>query len=182
MGTPLAVALLIVGLSAVIGGFSIWTARSRRRSADEALDRARTESERLLKQAERDVEALRKEAAIEAREKAHEIAAAEEKARERREAIAGLEQALADKTRAFTDRLAATDRTEQDLRARATALVVQEKSTAASLARCEQLTAERQRELQRIAAERGWPVLEFTELAFSAGRRSRFWPARRRAA
>jgi len=152
MGTPVAVALLIVGLSAVIGGFSIWTARSRRRSADEALDRARTESERLLKQAERDAEALRKEAAIEAREKAHEIAAAaEEKARERRDAIAGLEQALADKTRAFTDRLAATDRTEQDLRARATALVVQEKSTAASLARCEQLTAERQRELQRIA-------------------------------
>jgi len=38
------------------------------------------------------------------------------------------------------------------------------------------------KELRRIAEERGWRVLEFSELAYPAARRSRFWPARRRAA
>ena len=152
MSTPSVVALLIVALSAAIGGFLIWTAQARRRAADEAMDRARVEADRLGKQAERDADALRKEAAIEAREKAHEIsAAAEQKARERRDEILGVEQALADKTRALADRLALTDRGEQDLRKREKALAAQEQSSAAALARCEQLMADRQRELQRIA-------------------------------
>ncbi len=152
MSTPSVVALLVVALSAAIGGFLIWTAQARRRAADEAMDRARVEADRLGKQAERDADALRKEAAIEAREKAHEIsAAAEQKARVRRDEILGVEQALADKTRALADRLALTDRVEQDLRKREKALAAQEQSAAAALARCEQLMTDRQRELQRIA-------------------------------
>jgi ribonuclease Y len=162
MGTPSAVALLIVGLSAVISGLSLWVTRTRRHAADEALERARTEAARILKQAERDAEALRKESAIEAREKAHEIAAAaEQKSRERRDEILDVEQALADKTRALADRLATTDRVEQDLRAREAKLAAEEKSAAAARARCDQLVADRQRELQRIA---GLSVDEAREL------------------
>src|SRR3954454_13891797 len=112
-----AVATLLV--SAIASGALIWGAASKRRAADDTLTTARDEDERALKQAERDAETLRKEAALEAREKAHDLAAeAEKQARERRQEIIGLEQGLADKTRALADRLAATDRVEQDLRAR----------------------------------------------------------------
>jgi ribonuclease Y len=152
MSTPLVVALFTVGLSIVILGLAAWSARGRRRTAEDALANARTEAARLVKEAERDADALRKEAAIDAREKAHEItAAAEEKARTRRDEMVEVEQVLADKTRALADRLATTDRVEQDLRARDKALAAQEQSVASSLARCEQMAAERQRELQRVA-------------------------------
>ena len=43
---------------------------------------------------------------------------AERQARDRQQEIVGLEQSLADKTRALADRLAATDRLEQELRGR----------------------------------------------------------------
>src|SRR5689334_5327581 len=116
-----AVAALIA--SVVASGALFWGAASRRRAASQTLEKATHEADRILRQAERDAETLRKEAALEAREKAHEIAAeAERQARDRRQEIIGLEQTLADKTRALADRLAATDRVEQDLRAREKAL------------------------------------------------------------
>jgi ribonuclease Y len=116
------------------------------------LAQAEANTQAVLKQAERDAETLRKEAAIEAREKAHAIAAeAEQRMRERREEMLGLEQQLADKTRALADRLTASDRLEQDLRARERALAGREAALAATLARSEELVAERQRELQRVA-------------------------------
>ena len=69
--------------------------------------------------------------ALEAREKAHELASdAERQARERLQEIVGLEQALADKTRALADRLAASDRHEQDLRGREKVIRQQEQSAA----------------------------------------------------
>src|SRR5215213_2283774 len=116
------------------------------------LAQAEVSTQALLKQAERDAEALRKEAAIEAREKAHAIAAeAEQRLRQRREEMLGLEQQLADKTRALADRLTASDRLDQDLRARERTLASRETEIAASVARSEELVAERQRELQRVA-------------------------------
>ncbi len=144
----------VAALAAVLiaGGVLIWGAASRRRAADETLKKATTEADRLLRQAERDAESARKEAALEAREKAHEIAAeAERQARERRQEIIGLEQGLADKTRALADRLAATDRVEQELRAREKAIAAHEQRAAGAAARAEQLVADRQRELQRVA-------------------------------
>ena len=152
MATPSIVSLAIVGLAVLISGIALWGVRNRRRDADESIARARAEAERLLKQAERDAETLRKEAALEAREQAHELAAkAEQQARDRRAEIISLDQALADKTRALADRLANTDRLEQDLRAREKQLTAQEQASATTLRRCEQLVAERQRELQRVA-------------------------------
>ena len=116
------------------------------------LAQAELNTQALLKQAERDADALRKEATIEAREKAHTIAAeADQRMRERREEMLALEQQLADKTRALADRLTATDRLEQDLRGRERALAAREEAVTASAARSEELIAERQRELQRVA-------------------------------
>jgi ribonuclease Y len=152
-GTALSV-LILAGLIAasVIIYIASKRAAAQRRQADEVLAHARAEVERMARQAERDAETLRKEAAIEAREKAHEIAAdAERQARERRQEIVGIEQALADKTRALADRLAASDRHEQELRTREKAIARQEEVAAAAVLRSEQLVSDRQRELQRVA-------------------------------
>src|SRR5881392_1855168 len=117
MAPPGLASIVALVVSVIASSALFWAAASKRRSAEDLVKNAKTESERTLKQAERDGETLRKEAALEAREKAHELAAeAEKQARERRQEISGLEQGLADKTRALADRLAATDRVEQDLR------------------------------------------------------------------
>ena len=138
---------------------SISKARSRQGADDDAraavdrlLQQTEQHAQNLLKQAERDAETLRKEASVAAREKAHEIASeAEREARERRQEILTLEQALADKTRALADRLTATDRLEQELRAREKALAASQQALEVAQARTEQLVADRQRELQRVA-------------------------------
>src|SRR5687767_2145182 len=123
-----------------------------RQGIKQLLAQAELNTQALLKQAERDAEAMRKEAAIDAREKAHAIAAeAEQRLRERREEVLALEQQLADKTRALADRLTASDRLEQDLRARERALAARDQALAAAVGKAEELVAERQRELQRVA-------------------------------
>jgi ribonucrease Y len=123
-----------------------------RAAVDRLLQEARDNAEHVRRQAARDAESIRKEAAIDAREKAHELAAGtEQQIRTRREEMAGLEAALADKTRALADRLAVADRLEQDLRRREKALADLEAALAAQAQRAEHLVADRQRELQRVA-------------------------------
>jgi ribonuclease Y len=152
MGTPSVAALLVLLASAAGGGFIVWGALSRRRSAQLLLDNTRAEADRLARQAEREADTIRKEAALEAREAAHTLtAAADQRARERQQEITTLEQALADKTRALADRLAATARLEEDLRAREQRVAEREQAASAALLRAEQLVADRQRELQRVA-------------------------------
>jgi len=152
MGTPSVAALLVLLASAVGGGSIVWAAASRRRAAQTTLQTARAEADRLTKQAEREADTIRKEAALEARESAHTLStAAEQRARDRQQEITSLEQALADKTRALADRLSATARVEEDLRAREHRLAEQEQAAASILLRSEQLLADRQRELQRVA-------------------------------
>jgi ribonuclease Y len=136
----------------VAAGAILWWIASKRRIAAETVGRAQQEAERLTKQAEREAESLRKEATLEAREKAHADAAeSDRQMRLRREEILTLEQALADKTRALADRLASASRTEQELRAREQSLATHEHAAAASRAKADQLLADRQRELQRVA-------------------------------
>ena len=167
MGSAATLATTLVLAAGIIVSLTIYllskVQSERRRAADRSAEETRTavaqllkqtelSSQTLLKQAERDAEALRKEAAIAAREKAHEIAAeTEQQLRERRAEIIGLEQALADKTRTLADRLTATDRLEQELRARERELGAKEAVTREAQARSEQLVADRQRELQRVA-------------------------------
>ena len=153
-----ATALLVVGVIAVpaIVYFVVRANAARRREADNErlriLQDTQTHTQALLRQAERDAETLKREAAIEAREKAHEIAAETERlARERRQEILTLDQALADRTRGLADRLTVTDRVEKDLRQREQALGAREQAVAAQATRVDQLAADRQRELQRVA-------------------------------
>ncbi|MEO6213703.1 MAG: ribonuclease Y [Vicinamibacterales bacterium] len=151
MGTT-AIVIALALTAAVSGGLMFLIARRQRRGVDDAIERARAEAERMLKQAERDAESLRKEASLEARERAHEFAAqADRQARDRRQEVSSLEQALADKTRALADRLTTTERIEQDLRSREKQLAVQEQLASAAALRAEQMVADRQRELQRVA-------------------------------
>ena len=161
MGTPTGLAALLVLLaSAAGGGVILWAAAARRRAAQLLLDNASTESNRVTRQAERDAESIRKEAALEAREAAHAVSsAAEIRVRERQQAITSLEhalaektQALADQTRTLAERLSATDRLEQELRAREQRSAVREQTAAEAATSAEQLVAERQRELQRVAS------------------------------
>jgi ribonuclease Y len=152
MGTPTGLAALLVLLASATSGFILWGAATRRRSADLTLDTAGADARRILTQAERDADGLRKEAALEAREKAHELtSAAELQARARQQEIARVEQALADQARSIADRLAATTVLEQDLRAREHRLTELEQAARTAVDRAEQLAAERQRELQRAA-------------------------------
>jgi ribonuclease Y len=152
-------AILLPLLVYVVARASTARERETTRAGDEArlaverlLQQTELSAQNLLRQAERDAETVRKEAAVAAREKAHEIAAeAERLARERRQEILALEQALADRTRELADRITATDRLEQELRARERALAANEQAAAAARTRSEQLLAERQRELQRVA-------------------------------
>jgi ribonuclease Y len=154
MGLPAVYLVLItfvVTLSVAGSGFAWWLSAQKRAAAD-GLTRAQADADRLVRQAERDAETIRKEAALEAREKAHELAAqADAQARDRRQEILDLEQALADKTRGLADRLAATDRLEQELRGREKALIQQQEEASSTRQRAEQLLVERQRELQRVA-------------------------------
>ncbi|HEY7498620.1 MAG TPA: ribonuclease Y [Vicinamibacterales bacterium] len=141
----------LIILLVTVGAIGWWMANQRHIAA-ETVGRAQSEAQHLAKQAEREAESLRKEAALEAREKAHADAAeADRQMRARREEILTLEQALADKTRALADRLAANARTEQDLRAKEQSLTQQEQAAAAARAKADQLVADRQRELQRVA-------------------------------
>jgi len=149
-----AVYVINAGISAAVATTAIgWWLASRRRIAAEIIGRADEHARMARDQTLRDTEALRKEAQLEAREKSHELLAdAERQARDRRQEILNLEQSLADKTRALADRLAVSDRVEQELRARERAIAEQQQRAAAATARCEQLVAERQRELQRVAS------------------------------
>ncbi len=138
--------------SLVAGGAILWTGIRGRRAAAQAVERARLDAEAVVRQAARDADHLRKEAAIGAREQAHTLAAeADRQVRERRDQILGLEQTLAEKTRALADRLASAEKRDSDLRTREAAQAARDSQTAAAAARIEALTAERQRELQRVA-------------------------------
>lgn len=145
---PFLVIVTMVAAAAV----AVWWLVSRRRMGDEALARAHAEADRIVRQAERDADTLRKEAALEAREKAHTVAADSDKQiRQRRDEMASLELALADKTRTLTDRLTSCDRLEKDLHARTTAIAQHEAAAAEARTRADQLLADRHRELQRVA-------------------------------
>jgi ribonuclease Y len=154
MSPSAAVYLAVLGAIcdvAALGAVLLWIA-SRRRVANEIVGRAEQHAGHMRQQAERDAESLKKEAQLEAREKSHALVAdAEQKARHRQQEIAGLEQALSDRTRAFAERLAAAEKLERDLRARDAAAAEIQKRLDAAAVRSEQILADRQRELQRVA-------------------------------
>jgi ribonuclease Y len=143
---------VVVALVAASAVFAFWVA-NRKRIAAETVGRAEQQAAQILRDAERDAETKKKEALIEAKEKAHELAVeAERQARERRQEALRAEESLAERARSLAGRLSASDRLEQDLRAREHALAERERSVAAAADRYERLVADQQRELQRVAS------------------------------
>jgi ribonucrease Y len=152
MPFPLDYAINALVMLLAAGLVVAWWTANRKRIAAETIGRAEEQALRILRDAERDAEARKKEALLEAKEQAHELAAsADREARARRQEIISLEQTLADKTRALAERITATDKLDQELRARDRAIGDREKAAEAAVVRAEQLAAERQRELQRVA-------------------------------
>jgi ribonuclease Y len=68
-----------------------WWLTTQRRAADDTIAAAKAQAERLTRDAEREAETIRKEAALEAREKAHALTAdAERLIRQKQDDIASL--------------------------------------------------------------------------------------------
>ncbi|HEY2432173.1 MAG TPA: ribonuclease Y [Vicinamibacterales bacterium] len=162
MSLPVVLLALGAACDLLALGAAIWWVASRKRIASDTVGRAQDEAQQIRRAAERDAESLKKEAQLEAREKSHGVvAAAEQQARARQLEIAGLDQALAERTRALTERLADAERTERELRARDTRLIDLQHRADTAAARADQLVADRQRELQRVAGMTGEEAREF---------------------
>jgi ribonuclease Y len=141
----------VIAAIAAIGTFGYWIA-TRKRIAAETIGRAQEEVHRLLRDAEREAEAKKKEALLEAKDNAHELRMeAERQAQERRQQIGKLEQVLSKKEEKVTERLAAADQIEKELRVREQTINEREKATAAAAVRCDEMLAEQQRELHRVS-------------------------------
>jgi len=150
----LPVVLLTLGAASDVVGLVLigWFIASRKRIAAQTIGRAEQEVALMRQQAQRDADSIKKEAQLEAREKAHAVVTdAEQRARDRQHEIAGLDAGLADRTRALAERTAAAEKLERDLRLRDAAAADSHTRAEAAAARADQLLAERQRELQRLA-------------------------------
>ena len=131
--------------------FTVWVA-NRKRIAAETIGRAEEQALRTVKDAERDAETRKKEALLEAKEKAHELfVEAERQAREERQRLSGVEQTLVARDAQMTERQRSIERIEKDLRAREQAVAQVESTAAAAVAKYQQLVAQQQRELERVA-------------------------------
>ena len=142
------VLVAVVAASAV---FAVWIA-NRKRIAAETVGRAESEALRIVKEAERDAEARKKETLLEAKEKAHELLMdTERQARQERQSAAAIEQTLARRDAVVTEREAALDRLEKELKGRERAVGERERTSLDAAAKYERLVADQQRELERVA-------------------------------
>jgi ribonuclease Y len=140
--------------AAVVAGliFFVWVSNRKRIAAD-TVGRAEERAARIVKEAERDAEARKKETLLDAKEKAHEIVTgAEKQARQDRQQAAELEQALTKREAGLTTRQAGMERLEKELASREKAVGEREKTAAAAAGKYEQLVAQQQRELERVAS------------------------------
>ena len=145
------VADFAVALVAAVAVYLYWVA-NRKRIAAETVGRGEQQAAQLLREAEREADARKKEAALEAKEQAHALLVETERlARDRRLEALKAEQGLAEKTQALAGRLATAERADHDLKAREKALAERERATRAAAERYDRLVADQQRDLQRVA-------------------------------
>ncbi len=140
-------------IAAVAAGavFLYWLA-NRKRIAAETVGRAEEQALRIHKDAERDAETRKKEALLEAKEKAHELRIeAERQARDKTQQLATLEQQLGIREAAFAERTSSAERKDKELQARAQTVAEKEKAASASATKYEQLVAQQQHELERLS-------------------------------
>ena len=137
---------------AVAGGIFAWYLATHRRLAADIIDRARSDAERLVRDARREADTLKKEVLLEAKEKTHDLRLeAETQIRERRDELAALEQSIARRDAGTTEQRSQLEEQMRTLRTREQVINERERATQATAARFEQLAAERQRELERVA-------------------------------
>jgi ribonuclease Y len=143
-------ALVTLVMAAAV--YALWIA-NRKRIAAETVGRAEEQALRIVKEAERDAEAHRKEMLLEAREKAHELVTdAERQARRERQELQAAEQAQVRREAQLSERQASIERAEKDLAGREKAVVARERTAEASAARYQQLVSKQQHELERVAS------------------------------
>ena len=129
-----------------------WYLATRRRVAAEFVERARADGDRLLQDARRESETLKKEALLEGKEQAHDLRLeAERQIRERREELALVEQSIARRDLNITEQRAQLEEQMRMLRTREQVINERERATQATALKYEQLVADRQRELERVA-------------------------------
>jgi ribonucrease Y len=142
---------LVLTLVTAVAVFAVWLA-NRKRMAAETVGRAEEQALRIIKEAERDAEAHKKEAVLEAKEKVHDLlTTAERQVREDRLQAQALEQSVARRETVMTDRQAAIDRLDKELAARERQLTGREETVAAAHAKYDRLVAQQQHELERVA-------------------------------
>lgn len=142
---------LLVALAGASAVFAYWLA-NRRRLAAETVGKAEQQASQVLRDATREADALRKEVVLDAKERAHQILVdAEAQAAERRRSLATQEQAVNERASELSQRALELDRQDQAVKTRAETLVVRESELARALDRCQRLTDEHVRELQRVA-------------------------------
>jgi ribonuclease Y len=149
----LAFYLINLAVSAMAAGavLAYWIA-SRRRIAAATVGRADEQAARLLRDAEREAESHKKEAILEAKEKAHEFRSqVERELQERQQRAAALEIELAAREARLSERLVAAAGQEKAAAARQQAIDERERATQQTAAHYERLVALQQAELERVA-------------------------------
>jgi ribonuclease Y len=151
MGAAANVVSAVVSAAIGFGMAALWFA-GRRRAAEALLNDARQAAAAERGHAQREADALRKEAMLEAREQAHALLTdAERQARAQRDDALAVERSLSEKTRALAEQIARAEIVERDLAGRESAAAALKASAEAAAARAEQLVADRQRELERVS-------------------------------
>ena len=143
---------VLIALVAAGAVFAVWVA-NRKRIAAETIGRAEEQALRIVKDAERDAEARRKEVLLDAKEKAHDlfVEAERERARERQQ-LQTLEQTLTRREAVVAEMHSRLERTDKDLLARERAVVATETSAKDIILKHERLVAQHQHELERVAS------------------------------
>ena len=131
--------------------FAIWVA-TRKRTAAHTLGRAQEEASRLIRDAERNAETLRKEAELAAKERAQALLQdSEQQARERRQELESIERQLDRKTQELTEHDREAKQIDVTLRERERQAAERERSLGEEMRRYEELTREQQQALQRVS-------------------------------
>ena len=131
--------------------FAIWVA-TRKRTAAHTIGRAQEEASRLIRDAERNAETLRKEAELAAKERAQALLQdSEQQTRERRQELESIERQLDRKTQELTEHDREAKQLDVTLRERERQAAERERSLGEEMRRYEELTREQQQALQRVS-------------------------------
>ena len=131
--------------------FAVWVA-TRKRTAAHTIGRAQEEASRLIRDAERNAETLRKEAELAAKERAQALLQdSEQQTRERRQELESIERQLDRKTQELTEHDREAKQIDVTLRERERQAAERERSLGEEMRRYEELTREQQQALQRVS-------------------------------